>query len=190
MFRGVITADRNDWSPRPAAMAGRHDWSPPPGRRDHHGVERVVLVVVLAAVAVAVALVVDRRRRPAAPTNVSHTLPERLDRRDFDRPDAPWLVAVFTSSTCSTCAAVWDKARLLASDEVATQELEVTAARDVHRKYAIEAVPATVVVDDAGQVRAGFLGPVTATDLWATVAELRAPGSLPAEGCNHGVAEA
>ncbi|HKX70306.1 MAG TPA: thioredoxin domain-containing protein, partial [Acidimicrobiales bacterium] len=106
------------------------------------------------------------------------------------RPDAPWLVAVFTSSTCSTCAGVWDKARLLASDEVVTQELEVTAARDVHRKYAIEAVPATVVVDDAGQVRAGFLGPVTATDLWATVAELRAPGTLPAEGCNHGVAKA
>lgn len=149
-----------------------------------------MLVVVLAAVAVAVALVVDRRRRPAAPTNVSDTLPERLDRRDFDRPDAPWLVAVFTSSTCSTCAGVWDKARLLASDDVAAQEVDVTAARDIHRKYAIDAVPATVVVDDAGHVRAGFLGPVTATDLWATVAELRAPGTLPAEGCNHGVPEA
>jgi hypothetical protein len=150
-------------------------------------VERVVLVVVIAAVALAVALLVDRRRRPPAPTNVSHTLPEQLDRRDFDRPDAPWLVAVFTSSTCSTCAGVWDKARLLASDEVAAQEVELTAARDIHRKYAIDAVPATVVVDDAGQVRAGFLGPVTATDLWATVAELRAPGTLPAEGCDHGV---
>lgn len=146
-----------------------------------------MLVVVIAAVALAVALLVDRRRRPPAPTNVSHTLPEQLDRRDFDRPDAPWLVAVFTSSTCSTCAGVWDKARLLASDEVAAQEVELTAARHIHRKYAIDAVPATVVVDDAGQVRAGFLGPVTATDLWATVAELRAPGTLPAEGCDHGV---
>ncbi|MGH9113625.1 MAG: TlpA family protein disulfide reductase [Acidimicrobiales bacterium] len=149
--------------------------------------ERVVLVVVLAAVALAVALVLERRRRPPAPTNVSHTLPEQLDRRDFDRPDAPWLVAVFTSSTCSTCAGVWDKARLLASDDVAVQELEVAATRDIHQKYAVDAVPATVVVDDAGQVRAGFFGPVTATDLWATVAELRAPGTLPADGCDHGV---
>jgi hypothetical protein len=150
-------------------------------------VERVLLVVVLAAVAIAVASVVERRRRPAAPTNVGHSLPEQLDRRDFERPQAPWLVAVFTSATCRTCAGVWDKARLLASDDVAVQELELTATRDLHEKYAIDAVPAAVVADLAGAVRAGFLGPVTATDLWATVAELRAPGTLPAAGCDHGV---
>ena len=148
--------------------------------------ERVLLVVVLAAAAVAVALVIERRRRPPAPTNVRHTLPEQLDRRDFERPDAPWLVAVFTSSTCHTCGGVWDKARLLASDDVAVQNLDVAAAREVHRKYAIDAVPAVVVADGSGVVRAGFLGPITATDLWATVAELRVPGTLPAEGCDHG----
>jgi hypothetical protein len=74
---------------------------------------------------------------------------------------------------------VWDKARLLASDAVATQEVEVTARRDLHQKYAIEAVPATLVVDARGTVRASFLGPVTATDLWATLAELREPGTVP-----------
>ncbi len=148
--------------------------------------ERVLLVVVLAAAAVAVALVIERRRRPPAPTNVRHTLPQRLDRRDFVRPEAPWLVAVFTSATCQSCGGVWDKARLLASDQVAVQAVEVTAAPEVHRKYAIDAVPAVVVADGSGVVRAGFLGPVTATDLWATVAELRAPGTLPAEGCDRG----
>jgi hypothetical protein len=153
-------------------------------------VERVLLVVVLAAAAVAVALLIQRRRRPAAPTNVRHTLPEQVDRRDFERPEAPWLVAVFTSTTCQTCQGVWDKARLLASDAVAVQELEVTAAPEVHRKYAIDAVPAVVVADRSGVVRAAFLGPVTATDLWATVAEVRAPGTLPAESCDHGVAPA
>jgi hypothetical protein len=152
------------------------------------GVERVLLVIVLAAAALAVALVIERRRRPAAPTTVRHTLPDQLDRRDFERPEAPWLVAVFTSATCHTCGAVWDKARLLASDAVAVQGVEVTAAPEVHRKYAIDAVPAVVVADQSGTVRAGFLGPVTATDLWATVAELRAPGTLPAEGCDHGIA--
>jgi hypothetical protein len=35
-------------------------------------------------------------------------------------------------------------------------------------------------------VRATFVGPVTATDLWASVAELREPGSLPPDGCDHG----
>lgn len=145
-----------------------------------------MLVVVLVAVAVAVAVVVERRRRPAAPTNVGHTLPRQLDRADFARPEAAWLVAVFTSATCTTCAAVWDKARHLASDEVAVQEVEVTADRDLHTRYAITAVPAVVIADAAGAVQAQFLGPVTATDLWATVAELREPGTLPATGCQRG----
>jgi hypothetical protein len=149
-------------------------------------VERVLLVAVLVAVAVAAAVVIERRRKPPAPTNVSHVLPERLDRADFDRPDAPWLVAVFTSATCSTCAGVWDKARHLAGDAVAVQQLEVGATKAVHDRYRVTAVPAVVVADAGGEVRATFLGPVTATDLWATVAELREPGSLPASGCDHG----
>jgi hypothetical protein len=113
-------------------------------------------------------------------------LPDRVARRDFARPEAPWLVAVFTSATCDTCAGVWDKARHLGSDQVAVQEVEVAAERGLHQRYRITAVPAVVVADAGGDVRATFLGPVTATDLWATVAELREPGSLPAGGCDHG----
>jgi hypothetical protein len=152
-------------------------------------VERVLLVVVLAAAAVVVATVVQRRRAPAAaPSRTGYDVPERLDRADFARPDADWLVAVFTSATCTTCAGVWDKARLLDSDAVAAEELEVTARRELHRKYRIEAVPATLVVDADGLVQASFVGPVTATDLWAALAELRQPGTLPADGCDpaHG----
>jgi hypothetical protein len=151
-------------------------------------VERLLLVLALVAVALGVAFVVRRRHPQAVPTNVGYTLPDHVDRRDFDRPEAPWLVAVFTSATCSTCAGVWDKARLLASDDVATQELEVSTARAVHERYGVDAVPSVVVADRRGVVRATFVGPVTATDLWASVAELRAPGSLPAGGCDHGVA--
>ena len=151
--------------------------------------ERLLLVVVLVAAAVAVAFVLQRRRPRPAPTNVGYTLPAQVDRDDFDRPDAPWLVAVFTSATCSTCAGVWDKAALLASDEVATQQLEVSAARELHQRYHVNAVPSVVVADAAGVVRATFVGPVTATDLWASVAEVRAPGSLPADGCDHGTTD-
>lgn len=157
--------------------------------RDDHGVERLALVVLLVVVAIVVAMVVERRRRPAAPTNVTHTLPTQLDRADFGRPDAPWLVAVFTSATCSTCAGVWSKAQMLASDAVTVQEVEVTAARALHDRYNITAVPAIAIADGSGAVRATFLGPVTATDLWATVAELREPGTLPAEGCDHGAGD-
>ena len=38
-----------------------------------------------------------------------------------------------------------------------------------------------LIVDGDGVVRATFIGPVTATDLWAAVAEAREPGSTPVE---------
>ena len=149
-----------------------------------------MLVVLLTAVAVAVALVAQRRRRPPAPTLTGHTLPDQLARSDFDRPEAPWLVAVFTSATCHTCAGVWEKAELLAADDVAVQRLEAVEQKALHTRYGVTAVPGLVVADAEGVVRARFLGPVTATDLWATVAELREPGSLPDAACDHGVTPA
>jgi hypothetical protein len=142
-------------------------------------VERIALAVVLALVALAVAALLQRRQRPATPVRTGYAVPDQLDRTDFARPEAPWLVAVFTSATCDTCRGVWERAQPLESDVVAVQELEYQAERDLHQRYAIEAVPSTLVVDADGVVRKSFLGPVTATDLWAAVAEAREPGSTP-----------
>jgi len=142
-------------------------------------VERIVLAVVLALVALGVAWVLQRRQRPAAPVRTGYSVPTQVDRADFDHAEVPWLVAVFTSATCDICAGVWDKARPLASEAVAVQEVEYVARRDLHDRYRIEAVPSVLVVDAEGVVVRSFLGPVTATDLWAAVAEAREPGSTP-----------
>lgn len=141
--------------------------------------ERVLIAVVLAAVAIGIAWFLQRRQRPDPPVRTGYAVPAQLDRADFDRPDAPWLVVVFTSATCDTCAGVWDKARHLGSDAVAVQDVEFVADRALHERYEIEAVPTTLIVDGDGVVQAHFLGPVTATDLWAAVAEAREPGSTP-----------
>lgn len=143
------------------------------------GMERVLIALTLAALAVVVAMVIQRRQRPDAPVRTGYSVPQQLDRADFPRPDAPWLVAVFSSATCHTCAGVWDRVQPLESDAVAIAEVEHTAARELHERYGIEAVPLTLVVDAAGVVQASFLGPATATDLWAAVAEAREPGSTP-----------
>lgn len=136
------------------------------------------MVVVVVAVAVALAVVVDRRR-PDPPTQGQWPVPRQLDRSDFDRPDAPWLVAVFSSATCDSCASVVGKSAVLACADVAVQDVEVGARGDLHQRYGIEAVPTIVVADGEGVVRASFVGPPSATDLWAAVAELREPGSSP-----------
>ena len=146
--------------------------------------ERVALAVVLGLLALGVALVVQRRQRAAAPVRTAYSVPDHLDRADFARPEAPWLVVVFTSASCATCQGVWERAQPLASDAVAVTEVEHGSARALHERYRIEAVPTTVVVDGRGVVAASFLGPVTATDLWAAVAEAREPGSTPG-GCER-----
>jgi hypothetical protein len=142
-------------------------------------VERALTALVLAAVVLGVAWLAQRRGRPDAPVRTGYAVPQQLDRQDFARPGAPWLVAVFTSATCDSCAGVWERARHLDADAVAVQEVEVGADQDLHDRYGIEAVPTTVVADADGVVRSSFVGPVTATDLWAAVAELREPGSTP-----------
>jgi hypothetical protein len=138
---------------------------------------QVAIAVVVGLMAIAVAVVLNRRSRPRQPARPTrYDVPTELDRGDFDRPDAPWLVAVFSSSTCLACASAWEKARQLESDDVAVQDVELTDRKDLHDRYKISAVPMTVLADDDGVVRASFVGTPTAADLWAALAELRAAG--------------
>ncbi len=145
--------------------------------------DRVLLVLGGIAVAGLVAALLGRRTAPPAAN--THHIPRHLDRADFPRPDVPWLVAVFTSATCNTCAGVWDRARHLESDQVAVAELELGAHKALHERYKIDAVPTLVITDASGEVKRAFLGPTTATDLWAAVAEVRNPGSVPPD-CHTG----
>ncbi len=141
--------------------------------------DRVVVAVAIIAVVAVVAVIARSRRTPDAPTQRTTAIPDQLDRSDFDRPDAPWLVAVFSSATCDVCRSVVDKARVLESRDVAVVDVEYLTARSLHERYAIAVVPTLVVADARGVSRAGFVGPMSATDLWAAVAECRQPGTSP-----------
>ena len=141
----------------------------------------LVLAGVLGAFAVSSVM---RRRRPDAPTQGGFQLPTQVDRADFARADAPWLVLLFTSATCDACRDMVGKARVLETRDVAVVEVEYGADRELHRRYSVEAVPSLVIADADGVVRTGFIGPVKAQDLWAAVAECREPGSTPDHG--HG----
>lgn len=140
--------------------------------------DRAALIVGAVAIATLVSVLVNRRR-PAPPTAPTAHVPQQLDRHDFLRPDARWLITVFTSTTCSTCAEVWDAARPLESPQVAVQELEVERDARLHQRYEIDAVPTLLVSDDRGVVRRWFLGPVSTTALVSAVAELTDPDPSP-----------
>ena len=140
-------------------------------------VRLAVAVGMLAVVALAAWRL--RRRPPDAPPRDAYPVPRQLDRGDFPRRDAPWLVAYFSSATCDACRGLGPKVALLDGPVVAVIECSFETHRDLHDRYDIAAIPMVLVADHQGVVRKAFVGATTATDLWAAVAEVRDPGSTP-----------
>ena len=134
---------------------------------------RLVIAAVLLIAAVIVAVVIERRRRPAAPSQGRDVVPHQLDRNDFPQPDAPWLVVLWSSSACESCAGLIDKLRPLESSDVAVVEIEYQSNKALHARYKIEAAPITQVVDAQGVTQASFTGAFEAMELWSIVAALR-----------------
>lgn len=144
---------------------------------------RIVIGLAVLAVVGVVALILQRRHGPAAlPVRDAFPVPRQLTRSDFDRPDAPWLVALFSSDTCDGCEAMRSRVAALATDEVAVVDVVWQTARDLHDRYEISGVPTVVVADAEGVVHRAFIGSVTATDLWAAVAAARDPSLDIAHG--------
>ena len=134
---------------------------------------RLVIAVVLLVVAVIVAMIIERRRRPSVPSQGRDVVPHQLDRNDFPRPDAPWLVVLWSSSACESCAGLIDKLTPLESPDVAVVEIEYQSNKPLHERYKIEAAPVTQVVDAQGVTQASFTGAFEAMELWTIVAALR-----------------
>ena len=148
------------------------------------------LLIALGIVVVvgAAAFVLRRRQVVDAPTQKEWTVPTQIDPADLGAvrgiASPSWSIAVFTSASCHVCADVVGKARVLRSPQVNVMEFEYGAHRSLHDKYRIDAVPTLVVVDADGVVRRHFLGPVTATDLWAAVAQTRDPVAESGGDCS------
>jgi len=132
-----------------------------------------VLLAVAIALAVAALALVIQRRRPEPPSQRRWAVPAQVDRFDFDRPGAPWLVLVFSSATCDACAIAVARAEAVASADVAVQEVEFTAERDLHARYNIETVPMLVVADRDGVVRADFVGTPAEGEVEQALSELK-----------------
>ena len=117
---GHVPVARRAAGPHHRAAAAARGLSRPATWGRLGSMEQLLVAAGLAVVVGAVALVLRRRAgsdRPTQPRQVA--VPAQLDRADFDRPDAPWLVVVFSSSTCLSCADTWAKASQLESDTVA-----------------------------------------------------------------------
>ncbi|MCY4272132.1 MAG: hypothetical protein OXF00_05760 [bacterium] len=135
---------------------------------------RTLTALAVIAGVLAVAWLVRRLRPATAPAAApAYSVPAQLARWDFAQPDAEWLLAVFTSKTCSTCAAVMKAAEGLADESLAVQEVEYRRHGELHRRYTVDAVPLSVLADRSGAVCASLAGPATAEELSALITSVR-----------------
>jgi hypothetical protein len=146
---------------------------------------RFLLAAAIVILAVLVAQWVQGQRKKDPPTQPRRHIPAQIDRADFDDPERPWAVLVFTSEICTVCASVSEKAMVLASDEVTVQKISFEDHVDLHRRYQIDSVPTLVIADPAGEIRYGIVGPVSATDMWAAMAQVRDPDLDISGDCSH-----
>jgi hypothetical protein len=94
---------------------------------------QVVIAAAVVLAAVALGLLLRSRQAVATPTQPSLDVPAQLDRADFPQATAPWMVAVFSSASCNSCADVLRKAQVMASSEVSVVDVEFTEHRALHR---------------------------------------------------------
>lgn len=125
---------------------------------------RLLVLVALTLLAVGIAFLL-RRRRPDPPSAPSYRAPVQLDRSDFVDPGTPILVVVFASTTCDSCEGVWDLIETVERPDTVTERVFVEDDPDRHRRYRIDGVPTTLVVDPHGVVQHSFFGPLTPEDL-------------------------
>ena len=119
----------------------------------------------IVAVVASVIATLLQRLRPRGPITAAHSIPQYLNRTDFNQPDAPWLVAVFSSEDCSTCALIVTEAYKLADVDVTVQEVPVGSSAGLHLHYSVDAVPMLLIADADGRVCAHHLGPATNSEL-------------------------
>ena len=84
-------------------------------------------------------------------------------------PQTPWAILVFTSKACRTCPGVLHLARRLETQETEVIEYSVEQHLDIHRKYKINSVPLTLVVNESGEVKEWCFGPIDINKIKAAI---------------------
>ncbi len=125
--------------------------------------------ILLVAGAVTIALTVSTLTRKAAAsgrlagghdTEPKHHIPDVVSASDFGIPEGQWMLLVFSSEKCATCAVVVEAVSRIDMPGLAVEVIGIERMPELHADYRIDAVPTTIVADPTGSVRKSFLGPV------------------------------
>jgi hypothetical protein len=136
----------------------------------------MIWVVYLLVVAACLGLILYSRSKKPSPTSTTHyDAPSHIERGDFPDATTEVFAVAFTSASCESCHDIVTKLKAAQTSQVdiSIVEYEDDHGKTLHKKYDIEAVPTVVICDSNGTTQKAFLGAVTATDLWAGLAQVR-----------------
>ena len=125
---------------------------------------RLLIAFTLILISVSIAVIVERRKVENPFSVKRNQLPTLVPPQDFGlEPEA--AIIVFTESTCRSCSAVLALLRGPAGANVTVAEVEYGENLDLHRKYGIDTVPTTVLVERDGNVVEGLIGKIEVGEL-------------------------
>jgi|TARA_B110000444_G_scaffold117953_1_gene110980 thioredoxin-related protein len=125
---------------------------------------RLLIALSLILLSVSIAVIVERRKVENPFSVKRNQLPTLVRPQDFGlEPEA--AIIIFTESTCSSCSAVLALLRGPAGANVVVAEVEYGENSELHRRYGIDTVPTTVLVEGDGNVVEGWTGKIEVGEL-------------------------
>tara|TARA_B100001029_G_C14996977_1_gene415620 strand:+ start:304 stop:711 length:408 start_codon:yes stop_codon:yes gene_type:complete len=117
----------------------------------------LILVLLLGAFAIVVAYIANNRHTDS-PSVPKSSLPVQVDRNDFDLPDMKWLLAFFSSESCSSCIQVREILNKITLNSIHVQEISFPREKNLHTRYAINSVPIVLIANLDGVVIWSYAG--------------------------------
>lgn len=137
---------------------------------------RIVLALILFGGSIILGVIVGALRKklsgPRAQYQKYSPVPSKVDISKSDSRTfftSPWALWIFTAQSCMTCPGVVKLARQLESEEVSIHEFPIEEDEDIHRLYAIDSVPLTLIINETGVVERWFFGPLNLAEVKAHI---------------------
>lgn len=132
---------------------------------------RLLIAVAIAAVVSLTAILVNRNGSSQLISVRRNALPTRIPATEVGLDAGPAII-IFTESTCDSCQEVIRLIRGPAGAGIPVADVEFGAEPALHRRFEIDTVPTTLVVDREGSVVGGWTGRVDVGEFAAALAEI------------------
>ena len=132
---------------------------------------RLLIALCLGGAVSGAAFVMNRSRSTTSIAVRRNSLPTRVPGSEVGL-GATAAIVVFTEKSCHSCQDVVRLIRGPAGAGLPVADIEYGASPELHRKFDIDTVPTTVIVDEQGMVVAGWVGRIDLSEFTTALAKV------------------